>query len=90
MRNHKTGTSKLYKILKSITESNRGITTSHATIGASNSIPTYTKQTDIFIDHYENISHIKPLHSDRVTESDRDRVKDTLLDVQFTTLQTIP
>ena len=61
--NHKTGTSKLYKIL-SITQSNTGITTSHAAIGASNSIPTYKSQANILIDHYAN-SHMKPLQSDR-------------------------
>ena len=59
--NYKTGTSKLYKTLKFITQSNIGITTSHAAIGASNSIPTYKAQVNILIDHYANISHIKPL-----------------------------
>ena len=63
--NHKTGTSKLYKTIKSITQSNTGITTSHAAIGASNSIPTYKAQTNILIDHYANIRLIKPLQSDR-------------------------
>ena len=63
--NHKKGTSKLYKTLKSITQSNAGITTSHAAIGASNSIPTYKVQANILIDHYENISHMKfILHAD--------------------------
>ena len=47
--NHKTGTSELYKTLKSITQSNTGITTSRATIGASNSIPTYKAQENILI-----------------------------------------
>ena len=63
--NHKAGTSKLYKTLKSITQSNTGIT-SHAAIGASNSIPTYKAQANILIDHYANISHMKPLQSDRL------------------------
>ena len=62
--NHKTGTSKLYKTLKSITQSNTGITTSHAAIGASN-IPTYKAQANILIDHYGNINHIKELQSGR-------------------------
>ena len=55
--NHKTGTSKLYKTLKSITQSNTGITTSHAAIGASNRIPTYKALANILIDHYANISN---------------------------------
>ena len=49
--------------LKSITQSNTGIT-SHAAIGASNCIPTYKAQANILIDHYTNISHRKPLQSD--------------------------
>ena len=63
--NHKTGISKLYKTLKSITQSNTGFTTSHAAIGAGNSIPTYKAQANILIDHYANISHMKPLQSGR-------------------------
>ena len=72
--NHKTGTSKLYNTLKSITQSNRdynitqsntGITISHEAIGASNSIPTYKAQANILIDHYTNLSQMKPLESDR-------------------------
>ena len=63
--NHKRGTSKLYKTLKSITQSNTGITTSQAAIGASTSIPTYKAQANILINHYANISHMKTLQSDR-------------------------
>ena len=63
--NHTRGTSQLYKTLESITKSNTGITTSHAAIGASNSIPTYKAQANILIDHYANISLIKPLQSHR-------------------------
>ena len=63
--NHTRGTSQLYKTLESITQSNTEITTSHAAIGASNSIPTYKAQANILIDHYANISLIKPLQSDR-------------------------
>ena len=63
--NHKTGTSKLYKTLKSIRQSNTGITTSHPAICASNSIQTYKAQANILIDHYTNISNMKPLQSDR-------------------------
>ena len=59
--NHETGTSKLYKTLKSIIQSNRGITTSQAATDASNSIPTYKAQANILIDCYANISHMKPL-----------------------------
>ena len=51
--------------LKSITQSNTGITTSHPAIGASNSIPTYKAQSNILIDHYANISDMEPIQSDR-------------------------
>ena len=64
--NHRTGTSKLYKTLKSIAQSSKKITTSHAAIGASNSIPTYKAQATILIDKYANICHMKPLQSDRL------------------------
>ena len=64
--NHKTGASQLYQTLKSITQSNTGITTSHAAVGASNSIPTYKRQANILVDHYANISHMKLLQSDRL------------------------
>ena len=62
--NHKTGTSKLYKTVKSITQSNTGITTSHAAIDASKSIPTFTAKANILIAHCTNIGHMKPQQSD--------------------------
>ena len=47
----------------------RDLTTSHAAIGASNSIQTlnfnYKAQANTFIDHYANISRMKRLQSDR-------------------------
>ena len=45
-------------------QSNTRITTSHAAIGASNSIPTFKAQANILIDHYAIINHMKPLQSD--------------------------
>ena len=78
--NQKTGTSKLYKTLKSITQSNTEITTSPAAIGASNSIPTYKAEANILIDHYANSSHMKPVQSDRhiIRRRISYRIEDTL------------
>lgn len=58
--NHSTNITHLYKTIKSITNSNSGITPSHAAITTTGTIPSHTKQADILIDHYANISHLKP------------------------------
>lgn len=73
--NHSTNITHLYKTIKSITNSNSGITPSHAAITTTGTIPSHTKQADILIDHYANISHLKPTKDDRAISRRRHKFK---------------
>jgi hypothetical protein len=65
--NHTTNISKLYKTLNSITKSQKGDTTTHATIATGQHIPSYTEQANILVTHYANISHLGPPPTRRQT-----------------------
>ena len=86
--NHSTNTSRLYKTINSITNSNSGITKSHASITTTDNIPSLTEQANILIKHYADISHHKPIPEDRQTQRRKHKYPLDNNNTPFTTHQT--
>jgi hypothetical protein len=62
---HRTDSSKLYRTIRSLTNSNSGLTPSHSAITTSDIIPSRKQQSNTLINYYASISHLPKHRADR-------------------------
>ena len=89
--NHNSNPTKIYKTLKSITQSQEQVTKTHAAITANlQHIPTHKEQANLLINHYAEISHIKPTRTptEKLNSKHRRTIPLNHTSTPFTTEQT--
>jgi hypothetical protein len=62
---HRTDSVKLYRTIRSLTNSNSDLTPSHSAITTTDTIPSRKQQSKILINYYASISHLPKHRADR-------------------------